>query len=142
MVGKNPLTTPLHRAISRAVVSLTVLGGQEFHFPHFLTTFRSIFPQTLLIFFLILTLRVGESPTREGPGYATGDIRGLGSHVYIYGAQALNPYLTLSKKLNSRMQFQDGGRSSVGLTLYTFSHLCLLPRVPEKTGPEYTDKYG
>ena len=30
-----------------------------------------IFPQTLLIFFLILTLRVGESPTREGPGYAT-----------------------------------------------------------------------
>ena len=31
-----------------------------------------IFPQTLLIFFLILVLRVGESPTREGPGYATG----------------------------------------------------------------------
>ena len=30
-----------------------------------------IFPQTLLIFFLILVLRVGGSPTREGPGYAT-----------------------------------------------------------------------
>ena len=30
-----------------------------------------IFPQTLLIFFLILALRVGKSPTREGPGYAT-----------------------------------------------------------------------
>ena len=30
-----------------------------------------IFPQTLLIFFHILALRVGESPTREGPGYAT-----------------------------------------------------------------------
>ena len=29
------------------------------------------FPQTLLIFFLILALRVGESPTLEGPGYAT-----------------------------------------------------------------------
>ena len=28
-----------------------------------------IFPQTLLIFFLILVLRVGEPPTREGPGY-------------------------------------------------------------------------
>ena len=55
----------------RAVASLTVPGGQEFHFPHFFLKFRSIFPQTLLIFFLILALRVGESPTREGPGYAT-----------------------------------------------------------------------
>ena len=33
--------------------------------------FYPIFPQTLLIFFLILVLRVGGSPTREGPGYAT-----------------------------------------------------------------------
>ena len=32
-----------------------------------------IFPQTLLIFFIILALQVGESPTREGPGYATGN---------------------------------------------------------------------
>ena len=58
----------------RAVASLTVLGGQEFHFPHFFLKFRSIFlifPQTLLIFFLILALRVGDSPTRKGPGYAT-----------------------------------------------------------------------
>ena len=30
-----------------------------------------IFPQIFLISFLILVLRVGESPTREGPGYAT-----------------------------------------------------------------------
>ena len=57
--------------MNRAVASLTVLGGQEFHFPHFFLKFQSIFPQTLLIFFLILALRVGESPTREGPGYAT-----------------------------------------------------------------------
>ena len=59
----------------RAVASLTVPGGQEFHFPHFFLKFQSIFlifPQTLLIFFLILALRVGDSPTREGPGYATG----------------------------------------------------------------------
>ena len=56
----------------RAVASLTVPGGQEFHFPHFFLKFRSIFPQTFLIFFLILALRVGKSPTREGPGYATG----------------------------------------------------------------------
>ena len=59
---------------ARAVASLTVPGGQEFHFPHFFLKFRSIFlifPQTLPIFFLILALRVGESPTREGPGYAT-----------------------------------------------------------------------
>ena len=58
----------------RAVASLTVPGGQEFHFPHFFFKFRSIFPQTLLIFFLILALWVGKSPTREGPGYATDDV--------------------------------------------------------------------
>ena len=60
---------------NRAIASLTVLGGQEFHFPHFFLKFRSIFlvlPQTSLIFFLILTLRVGNSPTRKGPGYTTG----------------------------------------------------------------------
>ena len=39
-------------------------GGQEFHFPHFFLKFRSSFPETFLIFFLILALR-------EGPGYAT-----------------------------------------------------------------------
>ena len=55
----------------RAVASLTVPGGQEFQFPNFSSKspWRSIFlisPQTLFIFFLILTLRVGESPTREG----------------------------------------------------------------------------
>ena len=58
----------------RAVASLTIPGGQEFHFPHFFISFQSIFlifPQTLLTFFLILALRVGESPTREGRGYAT-----------------------------------------------------------------------
>ena len=56
------------------VVSLTVPGGQEFHFPHFFLKFQSIFlifPQTSLIFFLILALRVGDSPTRKDPGYAT-----------------------------------------------------------------------
>ena len=30
-----------------------------------------MFPQIFLIFILILALRVGESPTRKGPGYAT-----------------------------------------------------------------------
>ena len=58
----------------RVVASLTVPGGQEFPFPHFFLKFWSIFlifPQTLLIFFLISAFRVGESPTREGPGYAT-----------------------------------------------------------------------
>ena len=59
----------------RAVASLTVPGGQEFHFPHFFPkfwSFFSYFPQISLIFFLILALRVGDFPTREGPGYATG----------------------------------------------------------------------
>ena len=59
--------------LNRAVDSLTVPGGQEFHFPHFFLKFRSIFPQTWLIFFLILALRVSKSPTQEGPppGYTT-----------------------------------------------------------------------
>ena len=51
---------------TRAVASLIVPGGQEFHFPYFFLKFRSnflIFPQTLLVFFLILALRVGELPT-------------------------------------------------------------------------------
>ena len=59
----------------RAVASLTVPGGQEFHFPHFSSNcdqFFLNFSRPLLIFFLIQALRVGNSPTREGPGYATG----------------------------------------------------------------------
>ena len=47
--------------VGRAVANLTVPGGQEFHFPHFFLKVWSIFPQTLLILFLILALRVGES---------------------------------------------------------------------------------
>ena len=74
----NPIWTQLLR-MSRAVASFTVSGGQEFHFAHFFLKFLSIFlifPQTLLIVFLILALRVGESsPTLEGPGYATEDVR-------------------------------------------------------------------
>ena len=50
----------VHDYMTRAVASLTVPSGQEFHFPHFFLKFRLIFlifPQTLLIFFLILALR-------------------------------------------------------------------------------------
>ena len=47
-----------HRALGLA--SLTVPDGQEFHFTHSFLKFRSIFPQTFLIFFLILALWVGE----------------------------------------------------------------------------------
>ena len=43
-------------------------GGQEFHFPHFFLKFWSI----ILIFPIFMAIRVGDSPTREGPGYATG----------------------------------------------------------------------
>ena len=71
--------------LNRAIASLTVPGGQEFHFPHFFLKFRLIFlifPQTLLIFFLILALRVGDSPTREGPGYAT-EVELL-SYIIVY----------------------------------------------------------
>ena len=39
-------------------------------FPHF-PECSLIFPESFFIFFLILVFRVGGSPTREGPGYAT-----------------------------------------------------------------------
>ena len=55
---------------TRAVVSLTVPGGQDFYFSHSFLKFQSIFPQTFLIFF-ILALQVGNLPTWRGPGYAT-----------------------------------------------------------------------
>ena len=61
--------------INRAVASLMVPGGQEFHFPHFSSKFDKFdlfFPPNFLIFFLSLALQVGNSSTREGPGYATG----------------------------------------------------------------------
>ena len=66
--------------VFRVVASLTGPGGQEFHFPYFFLKFWSIFlifPQTVLIFFLILTLRVGDCP----PGLAT---------PHIFNIQFLN----------------------------------------------------
>ena len=51
--------------ILRAVASPTVLGGQEFHFPHLFLKILSIFlifPQTFLIFFLILALWASRLP--------------------------------------------------------------------------------
>ena len=61
---------------TRGVANLTVPGGQEFHFPHFSSNFYRLdlfFPQIFLIFVLVLALQVGDSPTWEGPGYATGN---------------------------------------------------------------------
>ena len=40
-------------------------------FPHF-PVVSFVFSQIFFIFFLILIFRVGGSPTRKGPGYATG----------------------------------------------------------------------
>ena len=77
----------------RTVASLTVSDGQEFHFPHFFLKFRLIFlifPQILPIFFLILALRASESPTREGPGYATDD---------LHRAYNINPNRPQSNKI-------------------------------------------
>ena len=60
--------------MNRAVASLSFPGEQDKSvssiFPHFYV-FSLIFPQLFFIFFLILDFRVGESPTREGLGYAT-----------------------------------------------------------------------
>ena len=57
----------------RAVASLTVPGGLEFHFPHFFSNFDQVFLYFLKLYFfpLILALRVGDLPTQEDPGYAT-----------------------------------------------------------------------
>ena len=38
----------------------------------------------MLIFFLILALWVGESLTREGPGYATAEDSALLIHLYKF----------------------------------------------------------
>ena len=58
----------------RAVASLLLPGGQDKNvssiFPHFPVD-SLIFPQISFIFFLSLVSRVGDLPTREGPGYAT-----------------------------------------------------------------------
>ena len=60
---------------ARTVASLSLPGGQDGNissiFPHSLVG-SLIFPQNFFIFFLILVFRVGGSPTRESPGYATG----------------------------------------------------------------------
>ena len=61
----------------RAVASLSLPSGQDKNissiFPHF-PIVSLIFPQIFFIFFLILVFRVGDSPTREGPGYATDEV--------------------------------------------------------------------
>ena len=58
----------------RAVASLSLPGGQDKNissiFCHFLEV-SLIFPQSFFNFFLHLVFRVGSSPIREGPGYAT-----------------------------------------------------------------------
>ena len=59
----------INLVLSRAVASLTVLGGQEFHFPHFSSNFDQFF-----LFFLKLYLFSSSfwpSGWAEGPGYAT-----------------------------------------------------------------------
>ena len=60
--------------IPRAVASLSLPGGQDkiisSILPHF-PVGSLIFPQIFFVFLLILVLRVGGLPTREGPGYAT-----------------------------------------------------------------------
>ena len=64
----------MFRSVARAVASLLPPDGQDMIifpiFPQFLV-FSFIFPHTFFIFVLILVFRVGGSPTREGPAYAT-----------------------------------------------------------------------
>ena len=59
----------------RAGASLSLPDGQDKNIysilPHF-PVGSLIFPQIFFIFFLILVFRVGDSPTRKDPGYATG----------------------------------------------------------------------
>ena len=68
----------------------------------------SFFPQisinfsTLLIFFLILALRVGDSPTRKGPGYATGTIRNTAETTSLFMFDTLCTH-TVDVRLSSRL---------------------------------------
>ena len=99
------------RKTTRALASLTAPGGQELHFPNFFLKFRSIFlifPQTLLIFFLILAFRVGESPTREGPGYATEN-----HHLYCHFPHLKVP--VKSGDLLGMYHSKQGGRTCFGV---------------------------
>ena len=95
-----------HRTfILRAVASLTVPAGQEFHFPHFFLRFRLIFlifPQTLLIFFLILALWVGESPTREALATPL-----IGSAVWFYQTPSLACHMDCIYRLPSLLLLQQ-----------------------------------
>ena len=103
--------------VSRAVASLTVPGGQEFHFPHFFLKFRSIFPQTLLIFFLILALRVGDSPTREGPGYATVSVSMFLNYTISTG---------LPRNIRWNITFWEINLHGINICLTQFAKLCFL----------------
>ena len=69
----------------RVVARLATPGGQERNISLFfliVLLFSLIFPQFSLFFFINLVLRVGGSPTREGPGYATAH---LVSIIYFLG---------------------------------------------------------
>ena len=70
--------------VSRAVASPSLPGGHDKNIPSICPHFpvvSLIFSQIFLIFFLILVFRVGGSPTREGPGYATDRIIKKGWNV-------------------------------------------------------------
>ena len=56
----------------RTVASLTVPGGQDFHFPYSFPKFQLHF----LIFFSFSSSFWPSAPTRKGPGYATGTLTG------------------------------------------------------------------
>ena len=60
--------------MGKGVASLTISGVQEFHFPHFSSNLYQLFlfsPQIFPNFRPHFGPRVGDSPTLEGPGYAT-----------------------------------------------------------------------
>ena len=57
-------------------------------FPHF-PVVSLIFPQIFFIFFLILVFRVGGSPNREGPGYATACYTIIGTAFNHYDMNVL-----------------------------------------------------
>ena len=89
------------------VANLTVPGEQEFTFLIFSSNFDQffhIFPQFLPVVFLILVLRVGETPTREGPGYAT-DSRPFVLNGLSYGIVRLFDSFVLRRSLNEGTTF-------------------------------------
>ena len=88
--------------MGRGLASITVPDVQEFHLPHVSANFYQLylfFPQFFHNFRRhMLALRMGDSPTRESPGYATvhGSLMQIKNHCEILGPHHFKSQANLS----------------------------------------------